>query len=168
MARKLVAFIIIGVLSFTHAFAQSESDEPTPCNKMKSTPECDEGWVTLGFGQDSNELLNFYLRANFGRTYPVQVGFIESSSIFGSRQVSYLSVAQGASFVEQVGRYSIFVGPSFAWGDGSTPEIGIGSNAQIMLAPFSPIGLALDVNVNLSPTYSMVGFGFSLAIEGHK
>lgn len=158
----------LNFLDFSCLYAQFRESEEVPCHKQQRNSECDEGWFTMGFGSDSNELIHGFLRANFGRDYPLQMGVANSRSLFGAHSTSTFNISKGISFVDEVGRFSIFGGPSLVIGDEIPTNLGLSANAQVNVSPRLPMGIGLDIYGTLSRDYKMIGLGFSFIIEGHK
>ncbi len=167
---KFLIFLLLVFLMVSQPKVNGQEiiEEEVPCNKLKMNVGCDKGWFTMGVGSESNGLLHGYVRASFGRDFPYQFTMASSSSILGGKQLNYVSFSKGISMVDNVGRLSIFGGPSIIWGNDNNPEPGISANAQVNIAPLIPIGLGLDLYGNFSPSHFMYGIGFSFVIEGHK
>ena len=176
--KKWILLFLFPLASVTSI---AQSNVVLPCDDLLTSAPCDNGWLSMGLGLDSEFDFGLTVSANYGRTYFWQLA-LQSSYNFCEDICDYrffvsaLNASRGISFVHRIGRAAFSAGPALVWGrydenydsPGLFLSAGIVGNIQLIITPLKETGFGLDAFVNMNPVLSTYGLRVTFVIEGHK
>lgn len=151
----------ISLLFFILCIA-SHGQNPGPASSEK-----DIGWLSTGFGANSEDGANGSININYGKEHIFQLS--SYNSLLGS-SFNILGFSYGKSGVNRWGRSSIFVGPGVTWHLENHQQtiISLIANAQAIFSPINELGLGLEFWVNFNKVNNLSGVSFIFVLEGNK